>query len=58
MRNRRVQLLPVQWRASLRLNSEEAKVRENDGLDNDFTLAGEVLRHISWTRRLPRLAFV
>lgn len=40
MRNKRVQFLPVQWRTSLALNAEQAKEREDNGLDNDYSLAG------------------
>ena len=52
IRNKRVQFLPVQWRANLKLNVEEAKARESEGLDNDFTLAGRhqcasIIRHVA-----------
>lgn len=43
MRNRRVQFLPIQWRANLKLTLDEEREREHEGLDNKFSLAG-----LSW----------
>lgn len=42
MRNRRVQFLPVQWRTSLKLDAEEEHLREVNGLDNNFSLSGQL----------------
>lgn len=42
MRNRRVQFLPVQWRTSLKLDAEEEELREANGLDNNFSLSGQL----------------
>lgn len=42
MRNRRAQFLPVQWRASLKLDADEEQRREHEGLTNEFTLSGEL----------------
>lgn len=46
MRDRRVQFLPVQWRASLKLDLGEELQKQKEGLDNRFTLEGE---RIAWT---------
>lgn len=40
MRDKKVQFLPVQWRANFSLDADEEKRREDEGLDNDFTLSG------------------
>lgn len=40
MRGRRIQFLPVQWRANLKLDVDEERRREDAGLDNEFTLNG------------------
>ncbi|CAE6351628.1 unnamed protein product [Rhizoctonia solani] len=39
MRNRRAQFLPIPWRASMKLEIDEERRREREGLDNHFTLA-------------------
>lgn len=39
MRNRRAQFLPVPWRASMKLELDEERRREQEGLDNHFTLS-------------------
>ncbi|GAB1520904.1 hypothetical protein RhiTH_003993 [Rhizoctonia solani] len=39
MRNRRAQFLPIPWRASMKLELDEERRREQEGLDNHFTLA-------------------
>ncbi|KAH7099022.1 DDHD domain-containing protein [Auriculariales sp. MPI-PUGE-AT-0066] len=38
MRSRRIQFLPLQWRASFGLSMEEAQARDEEGLDNRFSL--------------------
>ncbi|KAG9002630.1 hypothetical protein FRB90_011344, partial [Tulasnella sp. 427] len=38
MRDRRVQFLPVQWRASLKLDLGEELAKKKEGLDNHFNL--------------------
>ncbi|KZS90434.1 hypothetical protein SISNIDRAFT_475303 [Sistotremastrum niveocremeum HHB9708] len=48
MRNRRVQFLPVQWRTNLQLSLDEEnerRERENEGLDNRFTLGDITLNN-------------
>jgi hypothetical protein len=40
MRNKRVQLLPIQWRASLELELGEELMKQKEGLDNHFSLEG------------------
>lgn len=40
LRNKQVQFLPVQWRASLNIGEEEQRERERDGLDNTFSISG------------------
>ncbi|CEL58527.1 putative phospholipase C1020,13c OS=Schizosaccharomyces pombe (strain 972 / ATCC 24843) GN=SPCC1020.13c PE=3 SV=1 [Rhizoctonia solani AG-1 IB] len=39
MRNRRAQFIPIPWRASMKLEIDEERRREQEGLDNHFTLA-------------------
>lgn len=41
IRNRRVQVLPVQWRASLKLEQKQNDEDKFHGLDNTFTMEGE-----------------
>ncbi|KAG8888357.1 hypothetical protein FRB98_007932 [Tulasnella sp. 332] len=38
MRDKRVQFLPVQWRASLELDMGDELLKQREGLDNHFTL--------------------
>lgn len=40
MRNRRVQFLPVMWRANFGMTIEDAHLREEEGLDNRFGIEG------------------
>lgn len=49
MRDRRVQFLAVQWRTSLKLDVDEEKRREDNGLDNEFSLAGIVIYHLLYS---------
>jgi hypothetical protein len=44
MRNRRIQFLPLQWRASFGLGIEEAQARDKEGLDNRFSLSDITLK--------------
>lgn len=41
LREKQVQFLPVQWRASMNIGEEEQRERERDGLDNTFSISGE-----------------
>ncbi|TDL17868.1 hypothetical protein BD410DRAFT_753898 [Rickenella mellea] len=53
MRNRRVQFLPVHWRMNLKPGTEEAKKREDDGLDNEFTLQDITIKnYVPFVREL------
>ncbi|WVQ81546.1 hypothetical protein IAT38_003670 [Cryptococcus sp. DSM 104549] len=38
MRNRRCQILPVQWRASLNLDDQKTEEEQQHGMDNRFTI--------------------
>ncbi|KIJ54720.1 hypothetical protein M422DRAFT_41955 [Sphaerobolus stellatus SS14] len=38
LRDKKVQFLPIEWRASLKLGEEQQRERERDGLDNTFTI--------------------
>jgi len=38
LRSHRVQFLPIQWRASLKIDEEEEDERKKDGLDNAFSV--------------------
>lgn len=44
MRDRRVQFLPVQWRASLNLDLGEELAKQKEGLDNHFNLEGKFFK--------------
>jgi hypothetical protein len=39
VRDRRIQVLPVQWRASLQLDQEDSQEDVEHGMDNRFTMA-------------------
>ena len=41
IRDRRVQVLPIQWRASLKLEQKQDAEDHAHGMDNTFTMAGE-----------------
>lgn len=45
MRHRRVQFLPVQWRASLKLDLGEELAKQKEGLDNHFNLEDITLQN-------------
>ncbi|KAG8944534.1 hypothetical protein FRC04_001756 [Tulasnella sp. 424] len=45
MRDRRVQFLPVQWRASLKLDLGEELAKQKEGLDNHFNLEDITLKN-------------
>lgn len=45
MRDRRVQFLPVQWRASLNLDLGEELAKQKEGLDNHFNLEDITLKN-------------
>lgn len=53
MRDNKVQFLPIQWRANFRLDADEEKRRENEGLDNDFTLSGKPRNTLSIMHDYP-----
>lgn len=40
IRKRRTQVLPVQWRASLKLDEQHNEEDERHGMDNRFSMAG------------------
>ncbi|KAG9003236.1 hypothetical protein FRB93_011149 [Tulasnella sp. JGI-2019a] len=53
MREKRVQFLPVQWRASLKLDLGDELMKQREGLDNHFTLEDITLRNsIPFVREL------
>ncbi|KAG8905484.1 hypothetical protein FRB99_008880 [Tulasnella sp. 403] len=57
MRDRRVQFLPVQWRASLKLDMDKELLKQREGLDNHFTLDDITLKNTipnAWKGRFVR----
>lgn len=52
-RNRRIQVLPVQWRASLQLDEAKTEEDRHHSMDNRFTIADITLqRGVPWIREL------
>jgi hypothetical protein len=41
IRDRRVQVLPIQWRASLQIEQDNNEEDVVHGMDNRFTMAGQ-----------------